>query len=54
MGMCDKHMRDLEEISGRKGTQISEIEHECPFLEKKGDEKPWIGERIVDQPGEKR
>ena len=38
MRVADKNMADLENISGRKWTDVSQIENYGTFFKKKGDE----------------
>jgi hypothetical protein len=52
VGMGHKNMTHLEEVSRRKGTQITEIEKKGPPFKKKGDKQPGVRKRIMDESGE--
>ncbi len=49
--MRDKNMRQLENISGGKGVDIAEIEHNGPVFEQETDEQGRIFKRSVNEPG---
>jgi len=50
VGVTDEDLTDLKKLSGREVAQISQIEKDGAFVEKKGDEKDGVLERAVDGP----
>jgi hypothetical protein len=40
--MGDKDMGDLEQISKGEGTNVPQVEHDCPFFKQKRDEQPRV------------
>jgi hypothetical protein len=51
VGMGDEYMAELQQIPGRQGMDISQVEQTGAFTEEKGNKEAGVVKRTVHQPG---